>query len=110
MSWRFWFGLLPCALFVGLLAVSNRQSLTLTLDPFPIEIVAPVYLQLLGATFVGFVVGAISLWFAQGGTRRRQRDLKREAQALRTELAARPAERTADDAAAPPALAQLPHA
>ncbi len=110
MSWRFWLGLLPCGLFVGLLAVSNREALTVTLEPFPVEIIAPVYLHLLGATFLGFLVGALSLWLAQGGARFRARALRRAHKALEDELRAlKIAPPPADAPASGGLLSRLPH-
>lgn len=87
MGWRFWLGLGPVLLIVGLLAVANRAPALLSLSPLPFDLEAPLILLLLGAAFLGYLAGALSLYLAQAARRRREKALAREAQALRREVA-----------------------
>lgn len=83
--------LLPVAIVVVLLAVANRESVTLSLDPFSPEpvfsVVLPLYAVLFGAVALGVVVGGIGSWFGQSKTRQRARYHRREADRLAMEAA-----------------------
>lgn len=67
--------LAPVTAAVVLFAVSNRGTLTLRLWPLPYEIDMPVYALVLGAVFVGFLIGAAVAWVA--GARGRRRAIER---------------------------------
>ena len=78
----------PLGLALIALAVVNRKSATLILDPFGgsdggAALEAPLFLFLLGAFAFGLVVGGISTWLRQGKWRRTAREGAREARELR---------------------------
>lgn len=83
--------LVPVAVVVVLLAVANRQDVTLSFDPFSPEplfsAVLPLYAVLFGAVALGVVVGGIGSWLSQSGTRERARYHRREADRLAKEAA-----------------------
>lgn len=85
--------LAPVTAAVVLFAVSNRATLTLRLWPLPYEIDMPVYALVLGAGFVGFLIGATVAWIA--GARSRRRAIER-------------ARLTVPSTAIPPAQTALP--
>jgi uncharacterized integral membrane protein len=83
--------LIPLAIVVVLLAIANRGSVRLSLDPFSVDqpMLAynlPLYLVLFGAVMLGVLIGGIATWFGQGGHRRAERRYRREARGLRQEV------------------------
>lgn len=79
---------LPVALVLVLLAIANRQSVTLSFDPLSSEPVfalqMPLFLALFASLLVGLLVGGLVAW-ASGFRRRRvlirdKRDLARSLQ------------------------------
>jgi hypothetical protein len=91
--------LLPIAAALVLLAVANRQVVTLILDPFSrgpdaISLTMPLFMLAFIVLMVGIVLGYMVAWLAQGRYRREARQLKRECDRLS-------AERTALKAAVP---------
>ncbi|GJE54507.1 lipopolysaccharide assembly protein LapA domain-containing protein [Methylobacterium thuringiense] len=83
--------LLPVALVVLLLAVANRNAVTLSFDPFSPEpafsIVLPLYAIVFAAVAVGILVGGIGAWLGQGKTRASARHHRREREKLERETA-----------------------
>lgn len=83
--------LLPIAVVIVLLAVANREAVTLSFDPFSPEpvfsLVLPLYAVLFGAVALGILVGGIGSWLSQAGTRQRARYHRREADRLAKEAA-----------------------
>lgn len=82
--------LLPIAILIVLLAVANRQMVTLSLDPFSqaapeFAIGLPLFAVIFGAVMVGVVIGGIAAWLAEGKHRRERRRYRREANTLRSE-------------------------
>ena len=75
--------LVPVAIVVVLLAVANREFVTLSFDPFSPEPVfslsVPLYALVFAAVALGILVGGVGSWLGQGRTRRRARDHRREA-------------------------------
>jgi uncharacterized integral membrane protein len=85
-----WAGALPAALALLTLAVINRQSVTLVLDPFRPEapllsLVLPFYAFLFSSLLIGILIGGTAVWLAQAGWRRSARRRAREAQRWRAE-------------------------
>lgn len=64
----------PAALLLVTLAVANRHSVELVLDPFRspplVSLSLPFYIYLLGALIVGVVLGGIATWMSQGRHRK----------------------------------------
>ena len=84
----YWIAVLPLFLAVIVFAVSNHETVQLSLWPLLAQTVPfPVYGIALVALFVGFVLGGIVSWFQNGGTRHRVRELQRQSEAEQRELA-----------------------
>jgi uncharacterized integral membrane protein len=67
-----WAVAVPVTLAVVLFTLSNRQTVTLALFPFPSTIDAPVYLVGFAGALVGFLAGGLIAWLS-GRHRWRQR-------------------------------------
>jgi uncharacterized integral membrane protein len=68
----------PAAALLITLAVSNRHSVRLVLDPFRpdepvLSIVLPFYAYLFGALLIGVLLGGAATWISQGRWRRTAR-------------------------------------
>ena len=61
---KFLSALLGLLIFVASLifALSNRQSVTVNLWPFDLEMTAPLYIMTLGALAVGLLIGSFYIW------------------------------------------------
>ena len=74
-----WFPIaLLAAILLVTLAVSNRETVRLVLDPFRPEapvlsIALPFYVYLLGALTIGVILGGVATWMTQGRWRRTAR-------------------------------------
>jgi hypothetical protein len=84
--------LLPLAAALVLLAVANRQSVTLILDPFTrgpdaYSLTMPLFMLAFFILMVGIVLGYTVAWLAQGRFRREAKQLKRECDRLSAERA-----------------------
>jgi uncharacterized integral membrane protein len=82
--------LVPLAVVIIALAVANRQSVTVSLDPFSAEhpavtVTLPLFGLIIVLLIVGVLLGGIAAWLRQARWRRTARRLKREVGALRTE-------------------------
>jgi uncharacterized integral membrane protein len=92
--------LLPIVAAVVLVALGNRQIVTLHLHPFQdIEqpehtLDVPLYLVMLVAVMIGVVIGGFATWLEQGRHRAAARRARAEVKRLTAE-AARSAQRTA---------------
>jgi hypothetical protein len=80
--------ILPLAALLVALAVVNRKTAILVLDPFGgveprLSLEASLFLFLLGAFALGLIVGGIATWLSQGKWRRTARAGAREARDLR---------------------------
>jgi uncharacterized integral membrane protein len=78
----------PLGVILVALAVVNRKSVELILDPFGgaepnFSLQAPLFLFLLGAFALGLIAGGIATWFGQGKWRRTARVEAREARQWR---------------------------
>jgi len=82
-----WIGGVFVAVILILVAVSNRMTVPLRIEPLPFLIEPPLYAALLGSLVVGFVVGGIAAWLGGRKWRRRARVAEREAERARSELA-----------------------
>jgi uncharacterized integral membrane protein len=75
LSWFFTLAILALALCF---ALNNRQSTTISLWPFGIEVVAPLYLLSLGTLFLGLLLGAVIGWISHLPHRMEARRLRRD--------------------------------
>ena len=97
MKLLFWLLVALFALVLASFAASNRESVALALWPLPFVADLPLYLAVLGAVLLGFVVGALSAWAGGGRRRREARRRGRRIAALERELAATQAQRPAPE-------------
>jgi uncharacterized integral membrane protein len=100
----------PVAALLVTLAVANRHSVRLVLDPFRPEtpvlsIVLPFYGYLFGALLIGVLLGGTATWLSQGRWRRATRVRSNEARRWQTEAERLMRERDAEVAARNKALA-----
>jgi uncharacterized integral membrane protein len=83
-----WLVTLPLALIIVLFAVSNRDGVVVTFWPIPLAIEAPLYLVVLLALAVGFLVGELVAWINGRHHRRHARRRARRIEELERELGA----------------------
>jgi uncharacterized integral membrane protein len=79
------------ALVVVVFAVSNRMFVALSFFPLPAELQVPLYLVVIVALVLGFIVGALAAWFGGGKRRRENRELRRRLNRVQHDLDALPA-------------------
>ena len=82
--------LVPLGILIVLLALANRQAVTIALDPLlpdkpTFAVTRPLFLVLLIAVTAGVIIGGLAAWPRQARWRRTARRAQAEAQALRTE-------------------------
>lgn len=70
--------LVPLGIFLIVLSVANRQSVTLALNPFRPEdqvlsLTAPFFVFLFLSLILGLLIGSSATWLAQGKHRKRAR-------------------------------------
>ncbi|WP_161958846.1 LapA family protein [Ferruginivarius sediminum] len=114
-----WVITLPLLAIAVVFAVNHRGRVVLDLWPLPLRVEPPLYLLVLLAIFVGFVIGGLVVWAAQGRNRHKARqrrfrveELEREVTFLKRKLEKAEADRQAAEAraaqsgpgSAPPAL------
>jgi uncharacterized integral membrane protein len=97
----YWFVTAALALILIVFAVSNREEVSLSFWPFELEKPWPLYLVVLLALFVGFLLGEFVAWVNGRRWRREARARGRRIEALERELAATHS-RLADAAPPPP--------
>ncbi|MEQ1576331.1 MAG: hypothetical protein ABL894_01650 [Hyphomicrobium sp.] len=78
------------AIVLVAIAVSNRHSVALVLDPFrpeapALQIVLPFYAHIIGALIAGVLLGGVATWITQGRWRKSSRKSVEEAKRWRTE-------------------------
>ena len=81
-----WIVAAPIVILVVLFAVSNRDSITLRLQPLPFEWSPPIWLLTLIQLFVGFLLGAIVTWIGDRHRRRETRVLNKRVAELEQSL------------------------
>lgn len=83
--------LVPLAIVIVAFAVANRQTVTVSLDPFSSEhpaaaVTLPLFALVIVLLILGVLIGGMAAWLRQSKWRRRARQLQREVDALRGEL------------------------
>ena len=86
MKTRIWLLLLPLIVLFVAFAIANRHIVTLSLDPAPISIRAPLYSFVLAGTFVGLLAGGLIAWLRAGRWRSQLRDEQRSVRRLESKL------------------------
>lgn len=110
-----WILTLPVTVVVIVFAVANRDFVPLDLWPFEIALQIPVFVLVLGSMFLGFLIGALTMWLSAGKQRRRSRTarsrltkLEREVQRQQSTAAAAHGSQPAVPMVAPPRPAGAP--
>jgi len=88
MKLLFWIFVALVATVLALFTVSNRQAVSLGLWPLSFVLELPLYLAIVAALLIGFVVGALATWIGGRQRRREGRQRGRRIAALERELAA----------------------
>lgn len=83
----------PLAIIIIAFAVANRQTVTLSFDPFSSANPAyaarlPLFVLIFAVVILGVIVGGVTTWFRQASWRRSARSLEGEVRALHQELEA----------------------
>jgi uncharacterized integral membrane protein len=107
MKFLFWIIVLALLFVAGFFAVANREIVQIDLWPAFTKVAMPLYLGLICARALGFVLGAVVAWWSGRTARSRARRearradaLQRERDALQTQLdATRPQPPVLDPAA-----------
>jgi putative membrane protein len=105
MKILFWIFVLVVALVLALFAVSNRETVSLGFWPVPFLVEVPLYVALLGALVIGFLIGELAAWIAGRRWRREARRRARRNTALEGELRATQAQLVGPAERAPSRLA-----
>lgn len=78
---------LPPALLVAIsIGASNREPVTLRLEPVPYAMEIPLFAVIFAAVFVGILVGAAAMWLRDGRVRRQARAARSRAAGLERDL------------------------
>ncbi len=81
-----WLLLLPLTVIFVAFAIANRHTVTLSLDPTPLSIEAPLYGLIFAGMFIGLVAGGLIAWFRAGRWRKRLREEQRTTRRLEGDL------------------------
>jgi uncharacterized integral membrane protein len=82
MKILWWIIAVPIALFLVMLAVANRDMVTLSLDPIGGDISLPLYLVIFCVFLLGLICGGLLTWASGVKRRRRKRREEREKAAV----------------------------
>ena len=104
MKFLFWFFVVVVAAALSLFAISNPQSVTLGFWPAPLLVEVPLYVAVLVALAVGFLLGEFAAWNAGRRRRRETRRHRRRLASLEGELLATQAQLGDGTGHAPPRL------
>ena len=84
--------LVPLAVIIIAFAMANRQSVTVSFDPFggaepAASVTLPLFALILLLLIIGVLIGGLASWLRQGKWRETARRFERELQQLRVKLA-----------------------
>jgi len=96
------FGLILAAILV-VFAIDNGAAMTISLWPQHWQATLPGFIALFIALVIGFLVGAVAVWFSGSKARKRARDLADTARAQAHQIAEQERRYAAARAAAAPA-------
>src|SRR5690348_2413261 len=82
--------LFPLGVLIVLIAMANRQAVTVSLDPFlpekpALALALPLFLVILLAVIAGVIIGGTAAWLRQSKWRRAARRAQAELHAVRAE-------------------------
>ncbi|MCW5771821.1 MAG: DUF1049 domain-containing protein [Rhodospirillaceae bacterium] len=87
MKYIVWIGVVVLALLLGAFAIHNHQPVALDLWPLPLgEVRVALFVLVLAAAFIGFVIGGLCAWIGGAAQRRTARDRARALAGTRREL------------------------
>ena len=111
MRLTFWLAGVPLLLIGAFFAVANRELVAVDLWPLAGRVSVPLFAALVGALYVGFVLGAAVAWWSGRRVRGRGRETRRrlmraeeENARLLARLDSTPTTPAAGTASSPPAL------
>jgi uncharacterized integral membrane protein len=81
-----WIITLPLTIVVIIFSVNNITDMPVDFWPFGIVVLWPTFLVVLLAIVIGFLFGAVAMWFSAGTSRREARHQRAEARRLAHEL------------------------
>ena len=86
-----WIVIVPAGVLAIFLAIANRHTASVRLDPFSpqtpaLAIEAPMFIILFAAIFIGILIGGMATWAQAGQTRRTARRWRRRSQHLEKEV------------------------
>jgi uncharacterized integral membrane protein len=86
-----WIVIVPIAAVIIAFAVANRQTVTVSFDPFSSANPAyaatlPLFAVIFAVLILGVIVGGVAAWIRQSQWRRRARQLDGEVRALHEEI------------------------
>ena len=87
MKYLSWIITLPLLAIAVIFSVNHRQPVEIDLWPLPLAIEPPLYLVVLLAVFLGFLIGGLIDWTAQGRNRRTARWRRYRIEELEREVA-----------------------
>ena len=84
--------LVPLAVIIIAFAMANRQSVTVSFDPFggaepAASVTLPLFALILLLLIIGVLIGGLASWLRQGKWRETARRFERDLQQLRVKLA-----------------------
>jgi uncharacterized integral membrane protein len=87
----FWLILVPLAIVILMFAVANRETVTVSFDPFnstapAAAISVPLFVLIFILVIVGVIIGGVAAWLRQSGYRRAARRRDADVTALRREI------------------------
>ena len=87
MKYLSWIIIIALALVLGAFAIHNHQAVSLDLWPLPFgEVKVALFVLVLAAAFVGFILGGLCAWIGGAASRRAARDKARALAGARREL------------------------
>lgn len=75
-----WIITVPLLAVAVIFAVNHRRMVEIDLWPLPLAVQPPLYMIVLGAIFIGFLLGGLVVWWSQGRHRRRARSQRHRAE------------------------------
>lgn len=81
-----WLISIPLAVVIIAFAVANGGAMSVSLDPLPYAVDAPVWALTIGSIFAGFIIGGLIRWLLDYKWRRMARQGRRHVRALEEEL------------------------
>lgn len=78
-------------LILAVFAVSNKDAVTVSIEPLPYIVELPLYLLVFAVLLVGLLIGAMFGWWVAWSAARRRAEAEKQRQAREAQQAARPA-------------------